>query len=91
MSMKRNILVVGSVALGCALIPVLPPTLTNDPGTACLSFGPTSFTGVTLNIYWSSTADETTPSNAFRARLVTGSVTSSPKDTALLVWPVRDP
>ena len=82
-----------AVALGCVGVspPASPPSLTNDPGTACLSLGPTSFTGVTATTYWSSTANETTPSNAFSVVLLIGGVFGASKDSVLQVWPVRDP
>jgi hypothetical protein len=79
-----------AVALGCKLGgPGTYPSLTNDPGTACLSVGPSAFAGVALGYYWSSTTIETFPSNAWSADLVNGNVSNSSKDFSLLVWPVR--
>jgi hypothetical protein len=38
-----------ALALACT-----GPTLTNDAGTACIKAGPSSFTGVESDYYWSS-------------------------------------
>ena len=67
------------------------PSLTNDPGTACLSVGPTSFIlGQVDNNFWSSTADETYPWFAHNAYLGDGNLGyASYKAASLQVWPVR--
>ena len=80
-----------AVALGCTSgSPGGPPSLTNDAGTGCLSAGPTSFTGVQVSLYWSSTALEGNPSLAWFMDLGYGSVSKVGKNSAiLLVWPVR--
>jgi len=58
--------IAGAVVLGCTLGGAgSPPSLTNDPGTGCLSAGPTSFTGVQVDDYWSSSAFEVGPTNAW--------------------------
>lgn len=77
--------------LGCKQgSPGGPPSLTNDPGTGCLSAGPTSFTGVESRFYWSSSANEVTPVNAWSVGIVFGIFTSGfSKVVDLFVWPVR--
>jgi hypothetical protein len=49
-----------------------PPALTNDAGTGCLSTGPTSFIGARSENYWSSSASEVTPNEAWYLRVDTG-------------------
>jgi len=68
-----------------------PPALTNDAGTACLSAGQTSFTGVQLAIYWSCSAHESTQNLAWVVSLVSGVVglESVNVDGGHFVWPVR--
>jgi hypothetical protein len=59
-------------------------------GTGGLSAGPTSFTGVSLSIYWSSSSSETSPKAARGVSLnigIIGSVGS--KDTNNVVWALR--
>jgi hypothetical protein len=82
-----------AVALGCrdgASPPKNYPSLTNDPGTACLSAGPTSFAGVQL-VYWSSSAFESFPTlDAWVMGLRLGGFLGDLRylpDT--FVWPVR--
>jgi hypothetical protein len=74
--------------LGCS-----SPDLTNDLGTGCfLSGGGSSFAGVALDLYWSSTSYETGPSRAWSVDLVPlgDNVNFAVKDQDLLrVWPVR--
>lgn len=67
------------------------PSLTNDPGTDCLQAGPTSFTDVQLAIYWSSSALEPTPPDAWGVDLLNGNInnTQLSKATSHFVWPVR--
>ena len=77
-----------AVALGCTSSNA--PPLTNDAGTACLSVGPSSFAEVRLEFYWSSSTDETVPSDAWVVNLENGFVGSIGfKGTALRAWPVR--
>jgi hypothetical protein len=78
-----------AVGLGC--FAGSAPSVTNDPGTGCLEAGPTSFTGVQLSIYWSSSALEANPTEAWGADLLNGnvSITQLSKPTGRFVWPVR--
>jgi hypothetical protein len=79
-----------AVALSCTLSFGAYPSLTNDAGTACLSVGPSSFTGVLPNAFWSSTSLETDPILAWAARLLFGDIgDGSAKDGSRSVWPVR--
>jgi hypothetical protein len=80
-----------AVALGCT-VPGSgdPPALTNDAGTACLSAGPMSFTGVQSDLYWTSSADEVDPAAAWSVELGYGLVdTGIPKIISYFTWPVR--
>ena len=80
-----------AVALGCVFGATPPknyPSLMNDPGTACLIEGPTSFAGVQI-FYWSSSADEGIPSAAWFVDLVLGNVNVGSKVFDAFVWPVR--
>ena len=79
-----------AVALGCKFPGGAgsPPSLTNDPGTGCLSAGPTSFTGV-QSLHWSSSANEDTPIFAWNVFLDEGVVSVVFKDFSRFVWPVR--
>jgi len=67
------------------------PSLTNDPGTGCLQSGPTSFTNVQLSIYWSSSALEPNPPDAWGVDFLNGNInnTQLSKVTNHFVWPVR--
>ena len=78
-----------AVRLGCVF--ASSPSLTNDPGTACLSAGLSAFDlGASDINFWSSTADEVHPFFALNAYLVDGIVSyASFKTAALRVWPVR--
>jgi hypothetical protein len=80
-----------AVALGCKSGGAgSPPSLTNDPGTGCLIPGPTSFTGVQSNAYWSSSANEVTPGFAWLVTLAFGVVTNGNEGNGFFfVWPVR--
>jgi len=82
-----------ALALGC-----VTPTLTNDAGTGCFAVGAgSSFAGVALDHYWSSSTNESLPSSAWH-----GSLSVAPPDDdvvlvrvkvgtfgTLRVWPVR--
>ena len=48
-----------------------------------------SFAGVASDNYWSSTTNETNPTNAWNANLDNGNVNNNDKDNTLRVWPVR--
>ena len=79
-------MVARALELGCT-----SPSLTNDPGTDCFSVGPTSFSGVQWDYYWSSSAAAATPSDAWFITMNVGSTFSALKGgNALFVWPVRD-
>jgi hypothetical protein len=80
---------VGALSLGCtAFGPGTGPSLTNDAGTACLSDGPSSFTGV-WTFYWSSSSLLPDPSLAIVALLDTGRFFTGEKVNSYAVWPVR--
>ena len=80
--------IAGAVALGCTALGA--PSLTNDPGFACLVVGPTSFAGVALPfVYWSSSALEDNPSAAWLVFLEAGTLEVESKLGSLSVWPVR--
>lgn len=64
-------------------------SLTNDAGTGCLAVGPSSFVGVAMDFYWSSTANQSAPANGFSQYLANSGGYSQPKVTSLRVWPVR--
>ncbi len=63
------------------------PTLTNDAGNACLSAGPSSFTGADSDYYWSSTAVNATRISF--ADLDHAHILGSVPTNSLRVWPVR--
>jgi hypothetical protein len=65
------------------------PSLTNDFGTGCLSGGDSSFSGVALDFYWSSTTDASVPTVAWSQYLANGGVYGRGKTEGLRVWPVR--
>jgi hypothetical protein len=78
-----------AVALGCTDPGAgNPPSLTNNPGTNCLSVGPTSFPGVPANFYWSSSSYDF-PDGAWSADFRFGSVTPINKTSGVFAWPVR--
>jgi hypothetical protein len=62
------------------------PVLTNDAGTACIAAGPSSFTGVESDYFWSSTMEGSTVSfgDLDHGNLLRGNSINS-----LRVWPVR--
>jgi hypothetical protein len=64
------------------------PTLTNDEGTACISTGPSSFTGVESDYYWSSTVMEG-GAHAWFGDLDHGHLLNGNLFNTLRVWPVR--
>ena len=72
-----------ALALGCT-----GPTLTNDEGTACISAGPSSFTGVESDYYWSSTVVEGN-ARAFFGDLDHGHLLNGNLTNTLRAWPVR--
>jgi len=64
------------------------PTLTNDEGTGCITAGPSSFTGVEADYYWSSTTLEG-QDRAYFGDIDHGHVLNGAFTTPLRVWPVR--
>ena len=64
------------------------PTLTNDEGTWCMSAGPSSFTGVEADYYWSSTTLEG-QDRAYFGDIDHGHLLNGAFTTSLRVWPVR--
>jgi hypothetical protein len=65
------------------------PALSNDAGIGPQSGGSSSFTGVLLGGYWSSTTYADTTANAWNVYLNYGSVGVGVKTGKLSVWPVR--
>ena len=68
------------------------PSLTNDSGSGCLVEGPSSFTGATEGIYWSSSIFPVYSPNlevAWSAVLTFGKVDWRNKPHSWRVWPVR--
>jgi len=64
------------------------PTLTNDAGTGCMTAGPSSFTDVEADYYWSSTTLEG-QDRAYFGDIDHGHVLNGAFTTPLRVWPVR--
>ena len=64
------------------------PVLTNDAGTACMSAGPSSFTGVEADYFWSSTPLEGNPQAVF-GDVDHGNLLKGNLNNTLRVWPVR--
>jgi hypothetical protein len=64
------------------------PTLTNDAGTACITAGPSSFTGLESDYYWSSTPVEG-GHRVYFGDLDHGNILNSDLINSLRVWPVR--
>ena len=73
-------------ALGCT--GPTAPTLTNDAGTACMTAGPSSITGVESDYYWSGTALEGS-ARAWFGDLDHGNLLNGDVTITLRVWPVR--
>jgi hypothetical protein len=65
------------------------PVLTNDAGTACISAGPSSFTGVESDYFWSSTAIEGSSPQAVMGDLDHGNLLKGNLINTMRVWPVR--
>jgi hypothetical protein len=87
-----------AVAWRCTFAgPGTAPSLTNDlgagmlPGNTCYGNGSaSSFAGVASESYWSSTADDVFPQNAWRANLGDGNLgIAGRQGNTLRVWPVR--
>jgi len=72
-----------ALALGCS-----GPTLTNDAGTGCITAGPSSFTGVEADYYWSGTTLEG-QDRAYFGDIDHGHLLNGAFTTSLRVWPVR--
>src|SRR5438876_2002851 len=64
------------------------PTLTNDAGTGCITAGPSSFTDVEADYYWSSTTLEG-QDRAYFGDIDHGHLLNGAFTTSLRVWPVR--
>ena len=64
------------------------PMLTNDAGDACISSGPSSFTAVESDYYWSSTHMEG-QERAYFGDVDHGNLLNGSLVTTLRVWPVR--
>ena len=64
------------------------PTLLNDAGNGCMSAGPSSFTGVEADYYWSSTTLEG-QDRAYFGDIDHGHLLNGAFTTSLRVWPVR--
>jgi hypothetical protein len=62
------------------------PVLTNDAGSECIRTGPSSFTGVESDYFWSSTMEGTTVSFG---DLDHGNLLKGNSINSLRVWPVR--
>jgi hypothetical protein len=62
------------------------PVLTNDAGSSCISAGPSSFSGVESDYFWSSTMEGTTVSFG---DLDHGNLLKGNSINSLRVWPVR--
>jgi hypothetical protein len=73
-----------ALALGCN-----GPPLTNDAGTACIGAGPSSFTGVESDYYWSSTTTEGEYPRVWFGDLDHGHLLNGVPTNTLRVWPVR--
>jgi hypothetical protein len=61
------------------------PVLTNDAGTACITAGPSSFTGVESDYFWSSSMD----TNVAFGDLDHGNILHGNAINSLRMWPVR--
>jgi len=64
------------------------PTLLNDAGNGCMSAGPSSFTSVEADYYWSSTTLEG-QDRAYFGDIDHGHLLNGAFTTSLRVWPVR--
>jgi uncharacterized protein DUF1566/PEGA domain-containing protein len=76
-----------AIALHCTVGDGGAPTLTNDPGTGCLSSGPSSFQHVPLFGVWSSTTVEA--GAAWIVANLVGQLVIDSKVSPNTVWPVR--
>jgi hypothetical protein len=80
-----SVTVARGVGLGCSA-----PPLTNDAGTGCFNAGPSSFTGVAADFYWTSLSLDSNPLGAYLAYLYNGSTSLTLNKAAnVLAWPVR--
>lgn len=64
------------------------PTLTDDSGKACVKNGPSSFTGLESDYYWSNTPNEGS-GRIFVGDLDHGNILSVDAPNGQRVWPVR--
>jgi uncharacterized protein DUF1566 len=63
------------------------PTLTNDVGTGCITAGPSSFTGVEADYYWSDTPEG--KDQAYLGDIDHGHLLKANLFNTMRVWPVR--
>lgn len=77
-----------AIALGCTDFGSGGPALTNTPGTGCYNAGPQPFIGVQV-VYYSSTANEVNPANAWWTDIQFGNMQHDAKAGGKSVWPVR--
>ncbi|MFQ5525233.1 MAG: DUF1566 domain-containing protein [Thermoanaerobaculia bacterium] len=66
-----------------------PPVITNDSGSGCWVSGPSSFSGVEPEDYWSSTTSVTSSSTAWILSLLDTATGFISKTNTRYVWPVR--
>jgi len=72
-----------ALEMGCS-----GPTLLNDVGTGCITAGPSSFTAVEADYYWSGTVLEG-QERAYFGDIDHGHLLNGAFTTPLRVWPVR--
>ena len=72
-----------ALEMGCS-----GPTLLNDVGTGCITAGPSSFTAVEADYYWSGTVLEG-QERAYFGDIDHGHLLNGAFTTSLRVWPVR--
>ena len=77
-------------ALGCVDSALGGPSITNDAGTGCWGDGPSSFTGVQSDSYWSAATLFFSGDQAWSAELDIGLIFSGNLKTASkIIWAVR--
>jgi len=76
---------------GCTLGAGKDPSVTNNPGTDCLSVGPTAVSNVESWFYWSSSSNGVSPAFAWEVNLQSGGLdaVSGEKTFDYYVWLVR--
>jgi len=65
------------------------PTIPDKTGTACYASGIPWATNAQSNVYWSSTSNESSPTNAWAMDLFSREVNGGVKTFNLYFWPVR--